>query len=35
LILPNGVTRDYVTMQEADAARKRTGSTGRIIAVNR
>jgi len=35
LVLPNGATRDYATLREADAAKKRTGSTGRIVAVNR
>lgn len=35
LTLPNGATRDYATMQEAAAARKRTGGTGRIVSVNR
>ncbi|NLU74452.1 hypothetical protein HCC61_17500 [Streptomyces sp. HNM0575] len=35
LILPNGVTRDYVTLQEADAANRREGGRGTVVAVNR
>lgn len=34
LILPNGVTRDYVTLQEANAANSRAGGTGTIVVVN-
>ncbi|GAA2637081.1 DUF7196 family protein [Streptomyces axinellae] len=33
LILPNGVTRDYPTRREAEAARARNGG-GTIVAVN-
>ncbi|MEU5809287.1 MULTISPECIES: DUF7196 family protein [unclassified Streptomyces] len=33
LTLPNGVTRDYPTRQEADAANKRAGGGGSITAV--
>ncbi|MET7684869.1 hypothetical protein [Streptomyces sp. NPDC005423] len=34
LILPNGVTRDYATHQEAEAARRRHGG-GTIVVVNK
>lgn len=34
LILPNGGTRDYATLQEAHAAKRRLGNGGRIVAVN-
>lgn len=34
LILPNGGTRDYATLQEAHAAKRRMGNGGRIVAVN-
>lgn len=33
LTLPNGVTRQYPTRQEADAANKRAGGHGSITAV--
>ena len=33
LILPNGVTLDYPTRQEAEAARQRNGG-GTIVVVN-
>ncbi|MFC4492892.1 hypothetical protein ACFPA8_01925 [Streptomyces ovatisporus] len=35
LVLPNGAGHDYVTRQEAEAAKQRRGGTGRIVVVNR
>lgn len=35
LVLPGGATRDYRTRQEADAANRRHGGRGKVIAVNR
>ncbi|WP_324785264.1 DUF7196 family protein [Streptomyces sp. H51] len=35
LVLPNGVTREYPTRSEADAANKRAGGRGSITAVRR
>jgi hypothetical protein len=35
LVLPNGTGRDYVTLQEAQAARQRRGGSGRIVTVSR
>lgn len=34
LTLPNGVARDYVTVQEAHAAKRRAGGQGTITAVS-
>ncbi|MEU2979472.1 DUF7196 family protein [Streptomyces hirsutus] len=35
LVLPDGVTREYPTRREADAANKRAGGRGSITAVYR
>ncbi len=35
LALPDGVTREYPTRREADAANKRAGGHGSITAVRR
>ncbi|MFE3636601.1 hypothetical protein [Streptomyces sp. NPDC059168] len=35
LVLPNGVTREYPTRREADAANARSGGHGSITAVRR
>ncbi|GAB2964116.1 hypothetical protein GCM10027075_74560 [Streptomyces heilongjiangensis] len=35
LVLPNGVTRDYPTRREADAANNRAGGRGSITAIRR
>ncbi|MEV6619082.1 hypothetical protein AB0N31_35565 [Streptomyces sp. NPDC051051] len=35
LVLPGGVTREYPTRREADAANKRAGGGGSVTAVRR